>query len=58
METEQVTVSMYQGGMHLTMKTSRRILEQMTEIRKKEPQQWKRKDLDLMKQAEKELGIS
>ena len=58
METKQVTVSMYQGGMHLTMKTSRRILEQMTEIRKKEPQQWKRKDLDLMKQAEKELGIS
>ena len=58
METKQVTVSMYQGGMHLTMKTSRRILEKMTEIRKRDPQQWARKDLDLMKQAEKELGMS
>ena len=57
METEQVIVSLYQGGMHLTMETSRRILEKMTEIRKRDPQQWARKDLDLMEQAEKELGI-
>ena len=57
METEQVIVSLYQGGMHLTMETSRRILEKMTEIRKRNPQQWERKDLDLMEQAEKDLGI-
>ena len=57
METEQVIVSLYQGGMHLTMETSRRILEKMTEIRKRNPQQWERKDLELMEQAEKDLGI-
>ncbi len=39
------------------METSRRILEKMTEIRKRNPQQWERKDLDLMEQAEKDLGI-
>ena len=57
MGTEQVIVSLYQGGMHLTMETSRRILEKMTEIRKRNPQQWERKDLELMEQAEKDLGI-
>ncbi|MBQ6732050.1 MAG: hypothetical protein IJR06_02905 [Paludibacteraceae bacterium] len=54
---DKIILSMYQGGMHLTMETSRRILEKMTEIRKRNPQQWERKDLDLMEQAEKDLGI-
>lgn len=54
---DKIILSMYQGGMHLTMETSRIILEKMTEIRKRNPQQWERKDLDLMEQAEKDLGI-
>lgn len=57
METEQVTVSMYQGGMHLTIETSRKVLEKMSEIRSQNPELWRKKDLDLLDKAEEELGI-
>ncbi|MDY6374394.1 MAG: hypothetical protein SPK61_04305 [Bacteroidales bacterium] len=57
METEQVIVSLYQGGMHLTIETSRKVLEKMSEIKARDPQKWQRKDMTLMKQAKQELGI-
>ena len=57
METEQVIVSLYQGGMHLMVKTSKEVLEKMEEIRKQDPEQWEMKDIKLMKQAKRDLGI-
>ena len=57
METEQVTVSMYQGGMHLTIETSRKVLKKMSEIKARDPQKRQRKDMTMMKQAKQELGI-
>jgi hypothetical protein len=54
---EQVTVSLHQGGMHLMVKTSRKVLEKMSEIKARDPQKWQRKDMTLMKQAKQELGI-
>ena len=57
METEQVTVCLHQGGMHLMVKTSKEVLEKMSEIKARDPQKWQRKDMTLMKQAKQELGI-
>lgn len=57
METEQVTVCLHQGGMHLMVKTSKEVLEKMEEIRKQDPEQWEMKDIKLMKQAKRDLGI-
>lgn len=53
METEQVTVCLHQGGMHLMVKTSKEVLEKMEEIRKQNPEQWEMKDIKLMKQAKR-----
>ncbi len=48
---EQVTVCLHQGGMHLMVKTSKKVLEKMEEIRKQDPEQWEMMDIKLMKQA-------
>lgn len=50
---EQVTVCLHQGGMHLMVKTSKKVLEKMEEIRKQDPEQWEMKDIKLMKQAKR-----
>ena len=55
METEQIILSMRQGGMHLTVETTQRVLDKMAEIRSRNPELWKRKDLDLLDKAEEEL---
>ncbi len=55
MEPEQIILSMHQGGMHLTVETTQRVLDKMAEIRSRNPELWKRKDLDLLDKAEEEL---
>ena len=55
METEQFILSMRQGGMHLTVETTQRVLDKMAEIRSRNPELWKSKDLDLLDKAEEEL---
>lgn len=54
---DKIILSMYQGGMHLMVKTSKEVLEKMSEIKARDPQKWQRKDMTLMKQAKQELGI-
>ena len=39
------------------VKTSKEVLEKMEEIRKQDPEQWEMKDIKLMKQAKRDLGI-
>ena len=39
------------------VKTSKEVLEKMSEIKARDPQKWQRKDMTLMKQAKQELGI-
>ncbi|MDY6374396.1 MAG: hypothetical protein SPK61_04315 [Bacteroidales bacterium] len=46
---------MHQGGMHLTVETTQRVLDKMAEIRSRNPELWKSKDLDLLDKAEEEL---
>ncbi len=41
--------------MHLTVETTQRVLDKMAEIRSRNPELWKRKDLDLLDKAEEEL---
>lgn len=55
METEQVILSVHQGGMHLTVETTPRVLDKMADIRSQNPDLWKNKDLDLLDKAEEEL---
>ncbi len=55
MEPEQIILSMHQGGMHLTVETTQRVLDKMAEIRSQNPELWKNRDLDLLDKAEEEL---
>lgn len=54
---DKIILSMYQGGMHLTIETTQRVLDKMAEIRSQNPELWRKKDLDLLDKAEEELGI-
>lgn len=54
---DKIILGMYQGGVHLMVKTSKEVLEKMSEIKARDPQKWQRKDMTLMKQAKQELGI-
>ena len=48
---------MYQGGMHLTVQTSKVVCSKMVEIREQNPELWERKDLNLLKEAKRQLGL-
>ena len=54
---DKIILSTYQGGMHLTVQTSKVVCSKMVEIREQNPELWERKDLYLLIEAKRQLGL-
>lgn len=55
MEEEMVSVGIWDGGMHFSVKIPKPLADKMGEIGARNPEMWEDRSFDLMDEAQKEL---
>lgn len=56
MEEETVSIGIWQNGMHFSIRTKKSVADKMGEIAEQDPEKWKGRDLDLLREAHKAVN--